>query len=166
MKTKYLGAASRPRAITHAGKVDTPLPVPLILQLISSALSSGAALPKTFIVVGQSIGGTEGAQLNSVGRALLLGAHWDNAWELGPPRLEILHQSLAHSWEFGAPVAIALERASVLQQQEAGSRARQASARLAVRLVLPLGLCFLPAFVFLGVIPLIVQFAQPILIGS
>lgn len=37
--------------------------------------------------------------------------------------------------------------------------ARGAASRLGVRLVLPLGLCYLPAFVLLGVMPVVAQLA-------
>ncbi|HLS01195.1 MAG TPA: secretion system protein, partial [Beutenbergiaceae bacterium] len=36
------------------------------------------------------------------------------------------------------------------------AHAKQAAARLAVQLVLPVGLCLLPAFILLGIVPLLV----------
>ncbi|WP_418606028.1 hypothetical protein [Georgenia sp. SUBG003] len=48
----------------------------------------------------------------------------------------------------------------------AGHReAQEAAARLGVRLVLPLGLCFLPAFVLLGLVPVVLAAGGAVLGG-
>ncbi len=61
---------------------------------------------------------------------------------------------LALSQRAGVP-AVALLRASAAhERQEARTRGRLAAARLGARLLLPLGVCTLPAFVLLGVAPL------------
>ena len=43
------------------------------------------------------------------------------------------------------------------------SAAEQAARRVGVLAVAPLGLCFLPAFVLLGVVPVVVGLAGPLL---
>jgi len=45
----------------------------------------------------------------------------------------------------------------------ARSAAREAAGRLGVRLVLPLGLCFLPAFILIGLVPVILSLAAGLL---
>jgi pilus assembly protein TadC len=42
-------------------------------------------------------------------------------------------------------------------REERRSRAAEAAGRLGVRLVLPLGLCHLPAFVLVGLVPILVS---------
>ena len=44
-------------------------------------------------------------------------------------------------------------------------RDREAAERLAVRLVLPLGLCHLPAFIILGIVPVVVGAGADLLHG-
>jgi len=45
------------------------------------------------------------------------------------------------------------------------SAARTAAARLGVRLVLPLGACFLPAFVLIGLVPVLLALGIDLLSG-
>lgn len=62
---------------------------------------------------------------------------------------------LRPGWEDGAsPTALLVGTAAALR---AGRRAadEEAAERLAVRLVVPLGLCHLPAFVVLGIAPVV-----------
>jgi pilus assembly protein TadC len=64
--------------------------------------------------------------------------------------------TIVRSAESGAAMARALER---LADDLRGSRAiavEAAAARVGVLIVLPLGLCFLPAFVLAGIVPVIV----------
>ncbi|KAE8762071.1 secretion system protein, partial [Georgenia thermotolerans] len=49
-----------------------------------------------------------------------------------------------------------LRRAAEAVRADRQRQAQEAAARLGVRLVLPLGLCFLPAFVLLGIVPVVV----------
>lgn len=135
----------------------------LVIQLVATALAAGSPIPQALIAVGNGMSNAEGRSLASVGRALLLGARWDNAWELGPHRLIPLKHALAHSWEYGAPAAHTLAAAAENAEKDAVAHSRAASQKLAVLLVLPLGLCYLPSFVLLGVVPLIVQLAGPLL---
>jgi tight adherence protein B len=45
------------------------------------------------------------------------------------------------------------------------SSARTAAARLGVRLVLPLGVCYLPAFVLVGLVPVLLALGIGLLTG-
>lgn len=55
----------------------------------------------------------------------------------------------------GAPVADMLRLEAARERDHARSAGLQAAARLGVRLNLPLGVCILPAFILLGVVPLL-----------
>ncbi|WXF90273.1 hypothetical protein WDV91_12795 [Curtobacterium flaccumfaciens pv. flaccumfaciens] len=56
----------------------------------------------------------------------------------------------------GVPAAGLLRRAAEDVRDEAAADGLVAAERLAVRLVLPLGVCVLPAFVLVGVVPVVV----------
>ena len=61
------------------------------------------------------------------------------------------------------PPGAALRAAAGTLRRERHVRALEAAARLGVRLVLPLGLCYLPAFVLVGLVPVIVSMAAGVL---
>lgn len=138
------------------GGGDPSVDVTVVLDLLRAALGSGAGLPRALEAVGRAIGGPDGAGLVRAGAALLLGAGWAQAWESAPPRLVIVGEALRPAWVHGAPPGDALRVARARLVHEGRARARTAAARLGVRLVLPLGLCLLPAFVLLGLVPVMI----------
>lgn len=128
----------------------------VMLDLLGAALGAGAGVPRALGAVGHSVGGLDGEALERAGAALLLGAGWQPAWDGAPARLRPVAEALRPAWVHGAPPRDALRVARERIAQDARARARTAAARLGVRLVLPLGLCLLPAFVLLGLVPVVV----------
>ena len=152
------------RAATAEGEVVDEA---LVLDLAAAALSAGASVPGVLTALGAALE-EEGAGV--VGRALLLGAPWEEAWqapedEQWRARRSRLESCLRPGWEDGAsPAALLAATAASLR---AGRRARdeEAAERLAVRLVLPLGACHLPAFVILGIAPVVASVGMSMLSG-
>jgi len=142
---------------------DGPLETGVLLELLAAAVRSGAAVPRALDVVGACVGGREGAALRAAGAALLLGASWDAAWATSPPRLEVVRRALRPAWLHGAAPAPALRAAAQASRQDRTAAAKAAAARLAVHLVLPLGACFLPAFVLVGLVPVLVSLGSGML---
>lgn len=60
----------------------------------------------------------------------------------------------------GVPPAALLQSEATLARNRARTRAAQAAAKLGVTLMLPLGACILPAFLVLGVAPLVIAVLQ------
>ncbi|MFE6234396.1 type II secretion system F family protein [Cellulosimicrobium sp. NPDC057862] len=137
----------------------------VLLELLAAAVRSGAAVPRALDVVGSCVGGREGAGLRAAGTALLLGASWDAAWATAPPRLAVVQRALRPAWLHGAAPAPALRAAAQASRQDRTAAAKAAAARLAVHLVLPLGACFLPAFVLVGLVPVLVSLGSGLLGG-
>lgn len=140
-----------------------PLETGVLLELLAAAVRSGAAVPRALDVVGSCVGGREGAGLRAAGAALLLGASWDTAWATAPPRLAVVQRALRPAWLHGAAPAPALRAAAQASRQDRTAAAKAAAARLAVHLVLPLGVCFLPAFVLVGLVPVLVSLGSGLL---
>ncbi|WP_159624530.1 hypothetical protein [Actinomyces sp. zg296] len=144
-----------------------PVDEALVLDLAAAALEAGASLPGSLGALGQALGED---QLGVVSRALLIGASWgeawdapqDAAWRASRGRLE---HCLRPGWEDGASPSSLLSRTAT--SIRAGRRAsdEEAAERLAVRLVIPLGLCHLPAFVLLGIVPVVAGAGLDILAG-
>ena len=144
--------------------------LPLLLDLLSSCLTGGAALPEAARAVGAAVPGPAGHRLQSVAAMLAVGAPPQEAWAAlsgGAPDdpLAPAARALARAADGGAPVAAAVARMAVEARADARSSAEQAARRVGVLVVAPLGLCFLPAFVLLGVVPVIAGLAGPLLTG-
>jgi tight adherence protein B len=60
-----------------------------------------------------------------------------------------------HSQEWGVPAAALLEAHADLAQRTESQRMRELGERLAVSILIPLGTCVLPAFVLVGVAPIV-----------
>lgn len=140
-----LRAARGPAAPT----VDTTV----LLALVRASIRSGAAIPRALESTGTAIGAPD---LIRASRLLLLGAAWQEAWEDATTAgVTELSHALEPAWIDGADPIPLLERAAASWQLRRDRRAREAAARLGVRLVMPLALCYLPAFVLIGVLPIV-----------
>lgn len=160
--------AARRGAGAPAGSAEGDAQVPdvdvvLVLDLVQVAVASGAALPRALQAVGGAVGGADGDALVRVARSLVLGAGWATAWSGVDPRFTVLPACLADAWGSGSAPGPALRAAAEQVARERRRAAREAAGRLGVRLVLPLGLCFLPAFVLLGLVPVLISLAGGLL---
>ena len=135
----------------------------VVLDLLGAALSAGAGIPRAIEATGRAMGGPEGIALSSVAAALVLGAPWETAWSAAPARFAPLAGALRPAWTHGAAPREALRVAGLQISQDTDARARTEAARLGVRLVLPLGLCFLPAFVLIGLVPVLLSLGAGLL---
>ncbi len=129
----------------------------LLLDLLDVAISTGASLPRVLSAVGSAVGGRQGAELVRGGTALLLGASWQSAWA-GATVTDVVG-ALEASWSTGTAPGPALRARADQLRRDRRTRSRTAAGALGVQLVLPLGLCFLPAFVLLGLVPMLLSLA-------
>ena len=98
--------------------------------------------------------------LAQVANMLLFGAPWEEAWEHVLPIYSRLGVVLAPAWKDGvAPVAL-LERSAQGLRYSRARRAKEAAGALGSKLVVPLAACFLPAFMLLGVLPVVIAAAS------
>ncbi|MCA5892139.1 type II secretion system F family protein [Isoptericola sp. NEAU-Y5] len=142
-----------------------PVELPVLLELLAAAARAGAAVPRALDATGDAVGGQDRAALHAAARALRLGAAWDTAWLGAPSRLGPLQRALRVAWVDGAASSAALRAARDEALHERRAAAAAAAARLGVRLVLPLGACFLPAFVLVGLVPVLIALGVDLLSG-
>lgn len=138
---------------------------PLVVDLVAACLASGAPLDRALDAAADAVGGPAADVLARATAALRLGADpalvWAQVAAVEP--LGGLARAVARSQQTGAPLAALLPR--VADQARAAHRAR-AEARIrtaAVRLTAPLGAAFLPAFVLLGVVPVVASWVGVLL---
>lgn len=132
--------------------------LPLVADLIAAALRSGVPTEHAIRVVGTATGGVAGAALVRVADGLRLGLDPVDAWAvLGEaPDARRLAEAVIRSADSGAALSRALSRLADDLRAGGTARVEIAAQRTGVLMVLPLGLCFLPAFVLAGIVPVIV----------
>lgn len=140
-----------------------------VTMLVAGVVMLGAARVwlTTLITRAQRYSWASGLAPDLVAMALHSGASPATAWQLveqipdqgylnGESRqrdVQSCHEALTQAEEWGVPAAAMLElRAQLLRRVEAQCR-ETAGAALAVHVLLPLGVCVLPAFVLLAVVP-------------
>ncbi|WP_180967218.1 type II secretion system F family protein [Zhihengliuella halotolerans] len=146
--------ASGPAA-SRAGQRRESADVALLLELSASLLAAGQPVPGVLTHLAETVPGC--ADLRRVARALELSVPWERAWEGAPVPFRPLAQALGFTHRSGAAAATLLRTTAAEQRRSAVRRAEKEAAALAVRLVVPLGVCALPAFVCIGIVPLVVS---------
>ncbi len=134
--------------------------LPLAGDLLAACIAAGAAPTEALAEVARAVDGPLSSTFAGVVRAVTLGVRPDEAWAPyvadGPPAaLRTVAAALVRTSVSGASPGPVLE--SLARDLREGQRlAGEAAARRAgVVMVAPLGLCFLPAFVLIGVVPLV-----------
>lgn len=161
-RSPSVGTAVAPVARPGPAREPDPLRVDLavLFDLVAIALVAGVPVPRALDAVGHAVGGSDGRALRSAGAALCLGASWAEAWRSCPPRLHPLREALGRVWLSGASPAGVLRAASDQLRRARKRAVGEAAARLGARLVIPLGLCHLPAFVLLGLVPVLISLGR------
>lgn len=146
------------RARRRRGQQPAATDAAVLLDLLDVALASGASVPGALAALGAATApGPLAAQLRSAATALRLGATWQEAWEACPPVLRPLAAALEPGWADGVDPCPLVRQAAASIRSRRRQEAQEAAARLGARLVLPLGLCFLPAFVLLAMAPVLLS---------
>jgi Flp pilus assembly protein TadB len=135
----------------------------LVLDLLAAALTAGTPPEHAMSAVASAVGGQAGHALDRVASRLRLGGAWDAAWADAPDTLDAVARALGLAVTTGAPTAELLRAAASDLRRRRHRQAQAAASRLAVRLVLPLGLCALPAFVAWAVVPVVLSLAGRVL---
>jgi pilus assembly protein TadC len=145
-------------ASVRAERTRTEAELPLAADLLAAGLRSGAPADRAVAAVADALGGPLGERLGRVARALRLGADPAEGWaHLGSVAgAERMARAAVRSSASGAALAGALTRLADDLRADRGVAAEAAARRAGVLIVLPLGLCFLPAFLLAGLVPVIV----------
>lgn len=149
-----------PRSLLPESHTESGLPAlspALYLDLAATMLAAGLSVPAVLEQLSQLDEGRYRTELAVVVAKLYAGAHWEQAWGKHTPEgLVPVRDCLGVALETGAPSA---QLVRVLADRQRRHRQRQhekSAARLAVKLVVPLGVCSLPAFICVGVIPVLI----------
>lgn len=138
--------------------------LPDAVALISALLRTGLPDSRVLRVVGSATPDPLGRRLVSVGRARELGQDVAEAWAplADKPETFALADAMVRSVRSGAPVADLLDRVAEDARRDYHAAAQEAARSAGVRVVLPLGLCYLPSFMLLAVVPLVASLVTDI----
>lgn len=138
---------------------------PVVADLLAATLASGAPMRTALAAVADAVGPPMAIAIRPVLAAIELGSDPASAWCTAPAEagLASVASAIVRSERSGAPLAAQLSRiADDLRRQ------RQVAVESAVRsagvaAVGPLAACFLPAFLLLGVVPVVAGLASGLL---
>ncbi|MFB7409248.1 type II secretion system F family protein [Streptomyces sp. NPDC056202] len=159
------GAAGR--AAPTEAEDDAVRHLPLAADLLAACASAGAGPGEAAEAVGRSLGGALGERLSRTAAELRLGGEPAEVWRRfgAIPGASGLARCMERAGSSGAPAAEAVARHATALRS-AGARTAAARARRAQVLISgPVGLCFLPAFLAVGVAPVVIGLATGLLDG-
>lgn len=132
-----------------------PVDTALVLELLAAQLRAGLA---PLAALGTLAEALNSRPLHTVCQRLQMGSNWGSAWSgSAAGTFGELRDALAPAYTGGAPstaLLLSLADAHRLSERRAAERA---AGKLSVALVVPLGLCSLPAFICLGIVPILIS---------
>lgn len=136
-----------------------------LADLLAACLAAGCGPVDAVEISVQARPGPVAQRLGEAAARIRSGADAATVWrELGDrPELAGLGRALARTAESGTAVVLAVQAEAQRHRLARRLAAEAALARLGVLAAMPLGLCFLPAFVCLGVIPMVLDLGSGVL---
>jgi pilus assembly protein TadC len=161
--------AYRPRP--QASQGPDPLAVASSLDVLAACLTAGMAVSTAAAATAASAPPKLARVLSRAADLLALGADPSVAWSMSPDlpagevdtRTDALLRLARRSASSGAALADGVEDLADQSRQDAAHAATAAAERAGVLIAGPLGLCFLPAFVCLGIVPVVAGLAGDVL---
>jgi len=142
--------------------VDDPLATASALDVFAVCLSAGMSVAAAAAATAPSAPDRLGAVLRRAADLLALGADPDRAWSRSAEDTdgsEALARLARRSASSGSALAQGVAELAEQSRQDAGHAAAAAAERASVLIAGPLGLCFLPAFICLGIVPVVAGLA-------
>ncbi|MGW1744874.1 type II secretion system F family protein [Streptomyces sp. NPDC002092] len=158
-------AGSDPEAYDPA---EAARQLPLSADLVAACIAAGAGPVVAAQAVGEALGGPVGDALARGAAEVRLGGEPAEAWrrlaEL--PGAGALARLLERADVSGLPAATPVARLAADVRADRSRNATARARRAAVMVTAPVGLCFLPAFITVGVVPVVIGLAGGVLGGG
>ncbi len=131
--------------------------VPHAVDLLSACLTAGLSPSAAVEQIAGAVDPPLSEELAALSARLRLGVDPVTAWQdlAAHPQLGPLGRTVSRAVESGASVADAMLRLAEDLRRQRGAEVESRARTVGVRAALPLGLCLLPAFVLVGVVPLV-----------
>lgn len=159
-----------PRVRRRPGQEADPLALASSLDVLALCLTAGMAVPDAVTATARSAPPQLAAVLRRSADLLALGAEPATAWAAPPdrratldPHTQALLRLARRSGTSGAALADGVAELAAECRHDAAHAAAAAAERAGVLIAGPLGVCFLPAFVCLGIAPVVAGLAGQVL---
>ncbi|UDY23806.1 type II secretion system F family protein [Nocardioides sp. Kera G14] len=151
----FIGRAEPESVRRRRAEVRADLPV--LVRLIASGLRSGLAASDAALAAAAALPGAAGSTLGTLLAPLRLGGDPAEVWRRMSvePGLAPLGRSLLRAHESGSSVAAVIDRLADELAREARGDVEDQARRVGVKAAVPLGVCLLPAFLLLGIVPVV-----------
>lgn len=151
----WLGRLESAESVARRERLQGQLPS--AIGLLGCSLDAGADPTTALASVGRALGEPFAGEVRRLLHRLDLGADRGEVWSglAAHPQLGPLGRSLARSHDTGSSVAEAVHQLAEELEETRASEVEARARQLEVKVSLPLGACLLPAFVVLGVVPLV-----------
>ncbi|MGC5034085.1 type II secretion system F family protein [Streptomyces sp. DT190] len=142
--------------------------LPLAADLLAACIAAGAGPVVAAQAVGEALGGPVGDALARGAAEVRLGGEPGAAWRrlAGVPGAGGLARLLERADVSGLPAAVPVARLAAEARADWGRAATARARRAGVVVSAPVGLCFLPAFIAVGVLPVVIGLAGGVLGGG
>lgn len=150
---RVLGSVEHP--VVAGRRRDLERDLPLAVHLLGAALAAGSAVVSALADVADALPGPVAEELGLARARLQLGIDPVTSWRAMDGALQPLGRTMARAHESGASVSAAVARLAEDLRLQRRLRTEELARSVEVRAAAPLGLCFLPAFVVLGVVPMV-----------
>ncbi|MER6123874.1 type II secretion system F family protein [Streptomyces sp. NPDC001795] len=142
--------------------------LPLAADLLAACIAAGATPVSAAQAVGEALEGPVGERLARGAAEVRLGGEPADAWRrlAALPGAAALARLLERAGESGVPAAAPVGRLARDARAEWGRAATARARRAGVMVTAPVGLCFLPAFIAVGVLPVVIGLAGGLLGGG
>ncbi|WP_310961519.1 type II secretion system F family protein [Nocardioides terrisoli] len=153
---RVLGRAESPTRRRRRERLEADLPWGV--QLLGSCLIAGAAVPSSLRTVADAIPGPLGDEFGLLHHRLALGEDPVQVWRelCDHDQLRPLGRALVRAQESGTPVAGSIQALADELRARRRAAVEERARSVDVKASAPLGVCFLPAFILLGVVPMVV----------
>ena len=142
--------------------------IPLVLDLLASVLDSGQPLEPALHAVAPVARARLASELGQVASLLRLGAAPSEAWSRlqADRELHSVAATAIRSAESGIRLSRGFRALAGELRADARSAATARAQRVGVWSMAPLGLCFLPAFVCVGIVPTVIGVARGVVVSG
>ncbi|WP_405991787.1 type II secretion system F family protein [Streptomyces sp. NBC_00986] len=135
--------------------------LPLAADLLAACIAAGASPVIASQAVGEALSGPVGGRLARAAAEVRLGGEPGDAWRrlAALPGAGPLARLLERADESGLPAAGPAARLAAEARADWARTTTARARRAAVLITAPVGLCFLPAFIAVGVLPVVIGLA-------
>ncbi len=150
-----LGRTEDPAAVRRREQLVQDLPT--AVDLLAACLDVGAAPETALVTVSRAIEGPVAEELLALHHRLQVGVDPVQVWRAAAahPQLAPLGRAVGRAHDSGASVSRAVHQLADELRERARADVEARARSIEVKAAAPLGLCLLPAFVVLGVVPMV-----------